>query len=149
MGLNLRTRNNWDVNFTYSRNRNIALNLSNVQVTEQSTSDINLRVGFAKAGIKIPFRIRGRREALPNELRFNLGLSIRDGKTVQHRIGESGTVTNGIRIFRLSPTVDYNISEALQLTLYFERNVNEPRVSTSFLNARTTFGGRIRFNLSQ
>jgi len=149
LGLNLRTRNNWDVNFTYSRDRNIALNLSNVQVTEQTASDINLRVGFAKAGVKVPFRVRGRKETLPNELTFDMGLSIRDGKTVQRRLGESSTVTDGIRIFRLSPTVNYNISEALQVTLYYERNVNEPRVSTSFLNARTSFGGRIRFNLSQ
>ena len=78
-----------------------------------------------------------------------MGLSIRDGKTVQRRISEASTVTDGIRIYRLSPTMDYNISDALQVTLYFERNVNEPRVSTSFLNARTSFGGRIRFNLSQ
>ena len=78
-----------------------------------------------------------------------MGLSIRDGKTVQRRIDESATVTDGIRIFRLSPTIDYNISDALQVTLYYERNVNDPRVSTSFLNARTSFGGRIRFNLSQ
>ena len=133
----------------YSRDRNIALNLSNVQVTEQSATDLNLRIGFAKAGVKVPFRVRGRRETLPNELRFDMGLSIRDGKTVQRRIGESSTVTDGIRIFRLSPTVVYNISDQLQVTFYYERNVNDPRVSTSFLNARTAFGGRIQFNLSQ
>lgn len=149
VGVNMTTKNNWNVNLSYSRDRNIALNLSNIQVTEQSTSDLNVRVGFAKAGVKVPFRIRGRKETLPNELRFNMGLSIRDSKTVQRRIEESSTVTDGIRIFRLSPTLDYNISEALQVTLYFERNVNDPRVSTSFLNARTAFGGRIRFNLSQ
>jgi cell surface protein SprA len=78
-----------------------------------------------------------------------MGFSIRDGKTVQRRIGESSTVTDGIRIFRMSPTMVYNISEALEVSLYYERNVNDPRVSTSFLNARTAFGGRIRFNLSQ
>ena len=149
VGVNLRTKNNWDVNVDYSRERNIALNLSNIQVTEQSSTDLNVRIGFAKAGVKVPFRIRGRRETLPNELRFNMGLSIRDSKTVQRRIGETSTVTDGIRIFRLSPTLDYNVSEALQLTLYFERNLNDPRVTTSFLNARTAFGGRIRFNLSQ
>ena len=149
LGVNFRTKNNWTMDFAYSRDRNIALNLSNVQVTEQSATDLNLRIGFAKAGVKVPFRVRGRRETLPNELRFDMGLSIRDGKTVQRRIGESSTVTDGIRIFRLSPTVVYNISDQLQVTFYYERNVNDPRVSTSFLNARTAFGGRIQFNLSQ
>ena len=149
IGLTVKTKGNWDLGFDYSRERNIALNLSNIQVTELTSNAIQLNVGFAKTGVKIPFRINGRKESLPNELRFNMLFTVSDRKTVQRRIGESSIVTDGIRIFRLSPTLDYNISEALQLTIYFDRNVNDPRVSTSFLNARTSFGGRIRFNLSQ
>ena len=149
LGLDVKTKSNWDLGFNYNRRRDIGLNLSNIQVTESTANEISLNVGFAKTGVKIPFRIKGRKESLPNELRFNMTLTINDRKTVQRRIGEDPVVTDGIRIFRLSPTLDYNISEALQLTLYFDRNVNEPRVSTSFLNARTSFGGRISFNLSQ
>ncbi|WP_421986398.1 cell surface protein SprA [Roseivirga sp.] len=149
IGVQVRTKSNWDIGFDYNRRRDIGLNLSNIQVTESSANEISLNIGFAKTGVKIPFRIKGRKESLPNELRFNMVLTIDDRKTVQRRIGEAPIVTDGLKIFRLSPTLDYNISEALQLTLYFDRNVNEPRVSTSFLNARTSFGGRIRFNLSQ
>jgi len=149
VGINLRTTSSWNLNIDYSKERNVALNLSNIQVTERSGSDVNITLGYTKAGVKIPFRIRGRKETLPNELRFNMGLRISDSKTVQRRIGESSIVTEGLKIFRLSPTVEYNISEALQVSFYFERNVNEPRVTTSFLNSRTAFGGRIRFSLSQ
>ena len=149
LGINIRTKSNWDFSVDYSRERNIALNLSNVQVTEQAAKDIDIKVGFAKSGVKIPFRINGRKQTLPNELRFNMGLVIRDSKTVQQRIGEKTTITDGIRIFRLSPTLDYSVSDKLQVSLYFERNVNDPKVTTSFLNARTAFGGRIRFSLSQ
>lgn len=149
LGLNVKTKSNWDLGFDYSRERNIGLNLSNIQVTELTSNALQLNLGFAKTGVKIPFRINGRKESLPNELRFNLQLTASDRKTVQRRIGEATIVTDGIRIFRLSPTLDYNINEALQLTVYYDRNVNDPRVSTSFLNARTSFGGRIRFNLSQ
>ncbi len=149
IGITVRTKSNWDFSIDYSQERNIALNLSNVQVTAQSAKDLDIKIGFAKSGVQIPFRINGRKEKLPNELRFNMGLVIRDSKTVQHRIGENSTITDGIMIFRLSPTIDYSVSEKLQISFYFERNVNEPRVSTSFLNARTAFGGRIRFSLSQ
>ncbi len=149
IGVNMRTKGNWDLSFDYSRERNIALNLSNIQVTEQASNSINLQVGFAKTGVEIPFRINGRKETLPNELVFQMGMTISDSRTVQRRIGEDPIVTDGIRIFRLSPTVNYTISEALQVSLYFDRNVNDPRVSSSFLNARTSFGGRIRFSLSQ
>jgi cell surface protein SprA len=149
VGVNIRTTNSWNFNMDYSMERNVALNLSNIQVTERSASDVNITVGYTKAGVKIPFRIRGRKETLPNELRFNMGLRISDSKTVQRRIAEESIVTDGIKIYRLSPTVEYNISDALQVSFYFERNLNEPRVTTSFLNARTAFGGRIRFSLSQ
>ena len=149
IGIAMRTKDNWDVNFDYSRERNIALNLSNIQVTEQSSKSITLQIGFAKTGVEIPFRINGRKEKLPNELTFNMGMTISDSRTVQRRIGEESIVTDGIRIFRLSPTLNYTISDALQVGLYFDRNVNEPRVSSSFLNTRTSFGGRIKFSLSQ
>lgn len=149
IGVNVKTKSNWDIGFNYDRIRNIGLNLSNIQVTEATNNELSVNVGFAKTGVKIPFRINGRKESLPNELIFNMVLAISDRKTVQRRIGEAPIVTDGLRIFRLSPTLDYKINDALQLTLYFDKNVNEPRVSTSFLNARTSFGGRIRFNLSQ
>ncbi|HEY9118007.1 MAG TPA: cell surface protein SprA, partial [Roseivirga sp.] len=149
IGLNVRTKGNWGVRLDYNRERNLALNLSNIQVTEMSNKAFQLNVTFAKAGVQIPFRINGRKESLPNELRFNMGLNISDRKVVQRRIGEDPIVTDGIRIFRLNPTVDYKISEALLITFYFDKNINDPRVSTSFLNARTPFGGRIQFSLSQ
>lgn len=149
VGITLRTTNSWNLNVDYSKERNIALNLSNIQITERAGSDINITLGYTKAGVKIPFRIRGRKETLPNELRFNMGLRISDNKTVQRRIDEASIVTDGIKIYRLSPTVEYNVSDALQVSFYFERNLNEPRVTTSFLNARTAFGGRIRFSLAQ
>ena len=149
IGVNLRTTNNWGVRLNYNRERNVALNLSNIQITEQSNKELTLNISFAKAGVPVPFRINGRRVSLPNELNFNMGLRISDRKVVQLRIGETPIVTDGLKVFSLNPTVDYKINDALLVTLYFERNVNDPRVSTSFLNARTTFGGRIQFSLSQ
>ena len=149
IGLNMRTNNNWDIDLNYSRERNIGLNLNNIQVTEQTSKSFQLRVGFAASGITIPFRVNGRKERLPNELRFNMTLTINDGKTVQRRIDEDPIITDGIRVFKLSPTVDYNVSQALQLSLYYDRNANDPKVSTSFLNARSSVGVRIRFSLAQ
>lgn len=149
IGMNLRTKGNWTLRLDYNRERNIGLNLSNIQITERQKKDFTLNVGFAKTGVQIPFRINGRKESLPNELRFNMGLSIADTKVVQRRIDEEPIITDGIKTFRLNPTVDYKISEALLITFYYDRSINDPRVSTSFLNARTTFGGRIQFSLSQ
>ena len=149
IGINLRTKSSWGFNLNYDRERNLALNLSNIQVTEMTNKAFRLTVNFARTGVQIPFRINGRNESLPNELRFNLTMNISDRKVVQRRIGEEPIITDGIRVFRLNPTVDYKISEALLVTFYFDKNINDPRVSTSFLNARTTFGGRIQFSLSQ
>lgn len=149
VGVNLRTKNNWDIGMDYSRERNIGLNLSNIQVTEMNSKALQVNVGFSKTGVMIPFRINGRKERLPNELSFNMTMTISDRNTIQRRIDEKPIVTDGIKVFRLAPTVDYNVSQSLRVSLYFERNVNDPRVSTSFLNARTSFGGRIRFSLAQ
>lgn len=149
LGIDLRTKSNWNLNVNYSKERNFALNLANIQITEQTNNALQITAGFAKTGVHIPFRINGRKEKLPNELRFNMTLTVNDREVVQRRVEEEAIITDGIRIFRLSPTLDYNINTALQVSLYFDRNINEPKVSTSFLNARTTFGGRVTFSLSQ
>ena len=56
---------------------------------------------------------------------------------------------NGNFNFQFRPTLSYVINRSLNLTVYFERTVNDPRVTTAFRRSNTAFGGQLRFNLSQ
>jgi cell surface protein SprA len=149
IGINLRTKSRLDFRIEYRKERNLALQLSNAQVTELNRDDFVLDVGYRKAGFKIPWKMGGKNVTLENDLTFRLALSIGDSETIQRKIEESNTITSGNLNFQLSPTVSYVVNDRLNVQLYFERNINEPKVTNSFKRATTRFGTQISFSLAQ
>jgi cell surface protein SprA len=133
----------------YKRERNLSLNLSNAQVTELRSSDISFDIGFTKDKFKLPFKVQGRTVVLENDIQFRMSFTIRDTKTIQRKIEETNAITNGNLNFQLRPTVSYILNQKLNLTMYFERNINEPRLTNSYRRTSSAFGVQLRFSLSQ
>jgi cell surface protein SprA len=86
---------------------------------------------------------------LKNDLQFRMDTRVVDTRTIQRKIEEQSTVTNGNLSIQIRPTVSYLINQNLNLTFYFDRTINDPRITTAFKRASTAFGGQLRFNLSQ
>jgi len=149
IGLNLRTKSRLTARVEYKMERNLALNMSNAQITELNSNDFSLDIGYTKNKLKLPFKIRGGTIVLDNDIQFRLNFTIRDTKTLQRKIDEINTITQGNINFQLRPTVQYTVNQRLNITLYFERNINEPRISSSFKRSTTSFGTQIRFSLAQ
>lgn len=149
IGINLRTQNDFTIKLDYKMRRDLALNLSNSEITELRNNDLSFDFGFTKAGMKMPFRIRGGYRTLENDVNFRLAFIIRDTKTVQRRIEDAPTVTAGNINFQLKPTVSYQLNRQATLQFYFERSINDPRVSNSFKRATTAFGIQVRYALTQ
>ncbi len=149
IGVNFKTISNISTRVEYKKERNIALNMSNAQITEQLNNDITFDLGYSKIGFKVPFRFSGRTVTLPNNLTIRTAFTIRDSKTIQRKIEGNSTITNGSFNYQIRPTVTYNINNQLDFTMYFERTVAEPKVLSSFRRATTAFGFQLRFNLAQ
>lgn len=149
IGINVRTRTRLSGRISYDTERSLALNMSNTQVTELTSQTFTLNLGFTKSEFKLPFRVQGEVITLENDLTFNMAMSLKDTKTIQRKIEEENTITNGNLNFQLRPTVDYKINEKLNLQLYFARTVNDPRVTNSYKRTTTEFGTQLRFNLAQ
>ena len=158
IGLNVRTKGQLSGRISYDRERSLALNLSNAQVTELTSQAITVNLGFVKKGFKLPFRVQGRTVSLKNDLTFNMAVAFKDTETVQRKLPgpgpnpgerEDNTVTNGNLNFQVRPTVDYRASERLNVQLYFSRTVNEPKITNSFRRTTSEFGTQVRFNLAQ
>lgn len=149
IGVNLLTKDRLNINLEYNTERNVGLNFSNAQVTEQSSRDIGFDLGYTKAGVKIPFKIQGRQEVLKNDLTFRLNTRIVDTQQIQRKIGEPATITNGNFNLQFRPTIGYVINQNINIQIYFDRTINDPKVTTAFRRSSTAFGGQLRFNLSQ
>jgi cell surface protein SprA len=149
IGINIRTKSRVTARIDYKKERNLALNMSNAQITELKSNDLSVDLGFTKANMKLPFKVRGRTVSLNNDLTFKLNFTLRDTKTVQRKIDEVNTVTAGNINFQLRPQISYVLNQRLNLNFYFERNVNTPRVTSSFPRSTTAIGAQIRFSLAQ
>jgi cell surface protein SprA len=147
--VDLLTKNRLNISMEYNSERNIGLNFANAQVTEQTSRDFGFDLGYTKAGVKIPFKIQGRQEVLSNDLQIRITTRVVDTQQVQRKIGEPSTVTNGNINIQIRPTVGYVVNQNLNVQFYFDRTINDPRVTTSFRRSSTAFGGQLRFNLSQ
>jgi cell surface protein SprA len=149
IGLNVRTRSRLTAKIDYKIERTMTLNLSNTQITEIKSNDIGFDFGYTTSNFTLPFRVQGRTVALKNDLTFRMNFSVRDTRTHQRRIEEGSTITNGNVNFQLRPNINYVLNQRLSLQVYFERNINEPKVTNSFKRATTAFGVQIRFSLAQ
>ncbi len=157
IGINVRTISKMTINVMYNRGRDIGLNLSNHQVTEQTSQDLSLDVRYTKSNLKLPFRINGQRRVLKNEVAFQLNVTYRDQNTIQRKINDEGTLVNdsydlptgGNQNIQIKPSVNYTVNQKLSVQAYFDRQINNPRVSTSYNRRDTRFGIQLRYSLTQ
>ncbi|MEN7548722.1 cell surface protein SprA [Rapidithrix thailandica] len=149
VGVNVRTQNDFTFNVQFRKTRDMALNLTNFQVTEIKSNDVQIDIGFKKSGIRLPFRIQGITHTLKNDLDFRFAFVLRDTKTTQRKIEEPDVVTAGNLQIQIRPTVGYNINKRAKINFYFERNINDPRVSNSFRRTNTAFGVQLQYGLTQ
>jgi cell surface protein SprA len=149
VGINVRTKSRLTARAEYKTKRDLALNISNAQVTELNTKDISCEIGFTKNNMKLPFKSQGRTIVLKNDVTFRMNFSISDNKTIQRKVDDLSTITNGNINFQLRPNISYVVNQKLTVQGYFERTVNEPLVTNSYPRSTTRFGIQVRFSLAQ
>ncbi len=147
VGVNAITKSRISLRLEYNQDRSVGLNLANSQVAEVANKDLTFAVGFTKANMLIPFKINGRLVRLPNDLRFNMNLTIRDTRTLQRKLDAETVVTQGFINFQFRPQITYSVSDKLSVTAYFDRMMNNPLVSNSFFRSTIAGGFQIRYSL--
>ncbi|BDD02769.1 T9SS outer membrane translocon Sov/SprA [Aureibacter tunicatorum] len=156
IGIDLRTKSKISARVEYSLERNVALSISNAQVAEMNSNDISFDFGYTKAGLKLPFKFGGRTVVLDNDLTLRMKFTVRDTQSVQRRIkegeGESveeDVITSGNVNYQVRPTLSYLVNQRLNLQMYYEHTINEPKVSQQFKRTTSSFGVQVRFSLAQ
>jgi cell surface protein SprA len=162
LGVNFRTKGNVSGRVEYRTERDLALNMTNAQVTQNSIKDLVIGIGYATNNFRIPFRINGEYKRLKNDLNARLDLTIRDNQIIQRTIvANTDTITNittensrfvatnGTMQLQLKPTIDYTVNDRLNIQFYFTRVVSAPKVANAFKNTVSEGGIQLRYSLSQ
>ncbi|CAN5391011.1 cell surface protein SprA [soil metagenome] len=149
IGINVRTKSKLTARVEYKTKRDLSLNVSNAQITEVNAKEWAFEIGFIKNNMKLPFKDNGRTITMKNDINFRFNFSITDNRTIQRKIDDVNTITNGNINIQIRPNVSYAVNSKLNIQIYVDRNINEPLVTNSYLRATTRVGAKILFNLAQ
>ena len=149
IGFDAALKNNLTGNFEFRKSRTVSLSLIDYQVSETNSTEYNAGLGYRVKGLVLPFEVFGVRE-LKNELNFKVDVSIRDDKTSNNYLAQNlSVVTRGQKVITISPSVNYIVSDKLQLRFFFDRRRSIPYITSSFPITTTRAGVTFRFIFAQ
>jgi cell surface protein SprA len=117
------------------------------------STQLTIGAGYRKRGIKLPFKVpftKKDTKQLGNEMNFRFDFSIRDNVTANSRLDQQTTIpTIGSKEIAISPTIDYYISNRINLKFYFDQRRVIPYTSAGFKSINTRAGVQVRISLAQ
>jgi cell surface protein SprA len=149
IGLEATWNNSLLTNFEFKKARTVGLSLLDFQVAETRTTEIVAGLGYALAKFKLPFKIRGERKVLENDINMRIDFSWRNDITVNYRIDQNvAEPTMGARTITIAPTIDYVINKRLNVRLFFDYRKTTPATLASYPIRNSRGGITFRFALA-
>lgn len=152
-GIDIGLTNQVNFRFDYNKSRQLSLSLVDFQLSEVRSTEYTFSGSFRKRGMKMPFKLpftKKDTKKLDNEIRFQLDFRVRDNVSSNSRLDQNSSfATNGSKEITISPTIDYYISNRVNVKLYFDQRRVNPYISSSAPTVDTRAGVQVRISLSQ
>jgi len=135
------------------RSRNISLSFVNNQLTEVTSNEFIVGLGYRLKGIR--FNLSGvmgggKKTRTNSDLNLKLDFSLRRNKTVLRRVDQDiNQISVGQQVMTLNFSADYNLSTRFNVRFYFDKVINTPYVSNQYRTSNTKGGIALRFTLGQ
>ena len=145
-------KNSLTTKFEVKKSRNVGMNFQNNQLTENSTMEYIIGVGYKIESLKLPIVIGGK---MPDgSLSIRLDIGVRDNKTAVRKVPDLSqttvqeTVTAGQQNITVKFFMDYALSKTINVRLFFDHLRNNPFVANQFKTSNTNAGLSLRFTLA-
>lgn len=151
IGIDVTMRNNMQFGLQYNKTRMMVLGLVNQTLTEDSNTEYVVRLGYIVRNFRLgTANIRGRgTRGKGSDLNIRGDISLRDSKTsIMNILLNDSQVTGGQKLMNIKLSADYNVSENLNLRIFYEQMTSKYKISTAFplstiragISATFTFG---------
>lgn len=148
IGIDVTLVNNLTTSFKYNQDRTLNFALGNRQVNEQRGSEFVFGIGYRTTKLTLPFKSRGRKIVLDNDINFRFDFTIRENVTrIRNLDRPNNDPVLGQSIISIKPTIDYMINEKLMLRIFYDRRQTNPFTSNSFPTIITSGGFSIRYTI--
>lgn len=180
LGIDMTFHNNLTAKIEYRRTRVLTLSMTSQQITEARSNDIVLGTGYrindfnlfaSKSPLKKNARSnrrgstnsnsqtnnnnnannRNNNSGFAHSLNLRLDFTIRSQSALQRNILTAlSQATGGNRAIQLSLSADYTVSRYLTLSAYYDRQMNNPLLtSSSYPSTTQDFGVNLKFQLAR
>jgi cell surface protein SprA len=133
-----------------SRMRNVTLNITSNQIIETISNDYSFGMGYRWDKFNLVINSGGRSRNVSNDLNLRADVTFRDMKTIIRKIEEDyNQPSTGQNAISIKTSADYTLSRSVTLRLYYDRQMINPLVSTSFKTSTSNLGVSFKFQLIQ
>jgi cell surface protein SprA len=154
VGVDFTTVKQFSGRFEYRKSRRLSLSLVDFQLAEVRSTELTFSMRYRKRGT-LPFTIRiGKKKEgggkSESDITFALDFSIRDDINSNSRLDQANAfATGGQKVITIRPTVDFVLSNRVNLQLYFDQRRVTPYISNSAPQVNTRAGIQVRISLAQ
>jgi cell surface protein SprA len=151
IGIDMTWKSSLTTKFDYKRSRNLAFSFLDYQLTESRTQELTIGIGYKFKHVPIPWKVNGKKTTLRNDLNFQFNAGISDNVVYSQKLDQlvASQPTSGIQSINFSPAVDYTVNNRLNVRLFFDKRITNPKISSSYPIRYTDGGVTIRFTLGQ
>ncbi len=170
-GIDVKLKNDLSLRGEFSKSRNLAMSFMDYRLAESKSTEYLVSVGYTMKDVVFGFlqqggkkkkkskkkkdeekndpKNKGKKKEKGGDLTFDFDFSYSNNITYNHTLDESSTEpTRGSKDITISPSVDYDVNERLNIRLFFERRQTIPATSASFPITNTRGGVTVTFSIN-
>jgi len=150
IGFDVTTTNQTSFRFEYKKSRQLSLSLVDYQLAEVRSTGWTFGGSIRSKNVKLPIKLPFVKETdQGNDLNISLDLSMRDDIQSNSRLDQTIAYgTGGQKVITIQPSIDYVISNRVNLKFYFDQQRILPYISTSAPTVNTRAGLQISISLA-
>ncbi len=150
IGVNVAMKNSMTAKVEYRKQRNLALNITSVQMTEGSTNELVIGFGYTIKDFDIILGLKNKQTKVKNDLKLNVDVSYKDVKTLLRKVEEDITqASSGNKVFGIKISADYVLSQKVNLQFFYDHQSTTPIISSSYPIKADNAGINIKLMLTR
>ena len=144
-------KNSLNFKAEYRKQRNLALNVTSVQLTEGHTSEFVLGAGYTIKNLNfIAKKKDGGQKKVSNDLKLQVDVSYKDVKMLLRKVEDNITqASSGNRVIAVKVSADYVLSQKINLQLFYDHQGTTPLLSSSYPVRSDNIGLNIKLMLTR
>ena len=151
IGLNMTMKNSLSVKAEYRQQRNLALNVTSVQLTEGHTKEFVIGAGYTIKNLSfIAKKKDGGQKKVSNDLKLQVDVSYKDVTMLLRKVEEGITqASSGNKVLAIKISADYVLSQKINLQLFYDHQGTTPLISSSYPVKADNVGLNIKLMLTR